>query len=657
MDEPRRFFDRVSMGASERHSRRRALRILGLGAGAAVAAACAPQGGGGHHVTTTSIPPAGCTTAADCAGTATDCATPTCVSGVCGVGYAPFGTQIATGQVVGDCHSLVCNGSGSVVTVVDPTDVPNDGNECTANVCTAGAPSNPPLPVNSVCSAGVCDPFGQCVQCNSGSQCGVDTECRSHTCDAGPAESATSPPAPHARPASVTASASARGLTSTVQVLLLTVRVGVAVTFAVAGVLKLLDREDTGESLRQFGVPRSLVAAATVVLPAVELVVAVLLVPAPTAVLGAVAAAVLLTVFSVAVLRLLRRGESVACRCFGRHSERPVGPRTLVRNGILLALSVWIAASGRPEPVPTVLRDAWASDAVRVTAGLVLVAAVVAEGFIIWQLLVSHGDALRRLRDLEAAPGAAVPVAVPVHIGLPLGEPAPSFEVTDLDGHRIPSTGLLATGVATLVLFTDPACEPCHEIRPGLESWRHELEGHLDLVLVSRGDLEANRADADPALASRTFVQHRDEVADAFRATGTPSAVVVDAEGRIGSGVAAGPPAIHALVQGVIDSMPLRGRRAPSIVLPDLDDRPASPLPGRPHVLVFWSPSCGYCSAVLDEVVAAAPAMDERGRRPVRRLDRLGGGEPSTGSPRHGRAGAAVRDRSALRRRVARPAR
>ena len=147
------------------------------------------------------------------------------------------------------------------------------------------------------------------------------------------------------------------------QALLLIVRVGVAVTFAFAGVLKLLDRDDTSESLRQFGVPDPLVAPATVALPVVELVVAVLLVPAPTAVLGAVAAAVLLATFSVAVLRLLRRGESVACRCFGRHSDRPVGPRTLVRNGILLALSVWIAASGRPEPVPTVFRDAWANDA------------------------------------------------------------------------------------------------------------------------------------------------------------------------------------------------------------------------------------------------------------------------------------------------------
>jgi thiol-disulfide isomerase/thioredoxin len=395
-----------------------------------------------------------------------------------------------------------------------------------------------------------------------------------------------------------------------VQVLLLIVRLAVAITFAVAAVLKLLDRDDTAESIRQFGAPEPLVSAATVALPVVELLVAALLVPAPTAVVGAVAAAVLLTAFSAAILRVLSRGEAVACRCFGRHSDRPVGPRTLVRNGVLLLLSIWIAVSGTPDPVPSVLRDAWSNDAVRVTLGVVLVAAVVAEGLVIWQLLVSHGDVLRRLRDMEVVgSGGATPIAVPVHLGLPLGKPAPTFELTGLDGHHVRSSGLLGAGVPTLVLFTDPACGPCHELRPDLETWQHAMEGQLDVLLVSRGDLEANRADASSALASRTFVQHRDEVADAFRATGTPSAVIVDGDGMIGSGVVAGATAIRSLVQEQIDAMPLHGRLAPSIELLDLDGRPASPPVGRPYVVVFWSPSCGFCTAILDDVVASGVAM------------------------------------------------
>jgi hypothetical protein len=190
MDEPRRFFDRVSMGASERHTRRRALRILGLGAGATVAAACAPAARGGRRPvpttsTTSTLATTPCTTNADCAGTPTDCAAPICSSGTCAVQYTPYGTQIATGQVVGDCHSLVCDGSGNVVLVVDDSDVSPDGNECTSDVCTNGSPSHPASPVGTVCSAGVCNGAGQCVQCIGSADCGPSTECAVHTCTAG----------------------------------------------------------------------------------------------------------------------------------------------------------------------------------------------------------------------------------------------------------------------------------------------------------------------------------------------------------------------------------------------------------------------------------------------------------------------------------------
>ena len=50
-------------------------------------------------------------------------------------------------------------------------------------------------------------------------------------------------------------------------------------------------------------------------------------------------AAVLTVAFSYAVVRTVRSGNRTACRCFGR-SSTPLGRRHLVRNGLLLAVSV-----------------------------------------------------------------------------------------------------------------------------------------------------------------------------------------------------------------------------------------------------------------------------------------------------------------------------
>jgi len=57
---------------------------------------------------------AGCSVAGDC-GSDTDCLTHTCAGGVCGVSFADFGFALpAASQIVGDCKSKVCDGSGGV---------------------------------------------------------------------------------------------------------------------------------------------------------------------------------------------------------------------------------------------------------------------------------------------------------------------------------------------------------------------------------------------------------------------------------------------------------------------------------------------------------------------------------------------------------------
>jgi hypothetical protein len=106
------------------------------------------------------------------------CEVPTCVSQTCGIQFVPNGDTSAPTQTAGDCHIEQCNGAGGQVSLVDDNDTPDDGNDCTTNVCTAGVPSNPLLPANTQCNGtGACNAAGVCkntlgVACATGGDCG-----------------------------------------------------------------------------------------------------------------------------------------------------------------------------------------------------------------------------------------------------------------------------------------------------------------------------------------------------------------------------------------------------------------------------------------------------------------------------------------------------
>lgn len=127
----------------------------------------------------------GCDTPADCPGDSTDCQTITCEDGICGAVAAQSGTP-TTQQTAGDCQKDVCDGQGGTTTANDNLDLPDDGNQCTANICTDGTPSNPPLPLGTECNQNggvICDGNGACVkQKLLGSACSASVECSSGFC-------------------------------------------------------------------------------------------------------------------------------------------------------------------------------------------------------------------------------------------------------------------------------------------------------------------------------------------------------------------------------------------------------------------------------------------------------------------------------------------
>lgn len=98
-------------------------------------------------------------------------------------------------------------------------------------------------------------------------------------------------------------------------------------------------------------VPARLVTAVSAAVALAELAVVVLLAVPRTARLGFAVSTVLLVAFTVGTAVLVRRGDPVACHCFGR-SDIAVGPVHVWRDGLLLLCAAVGATAPDPARLP-----------------------------------------------------------------------------------------------------------------------------------------------------------------------------------------------------------------------------------------------------------------------------------------------------------------
>ncbi|PAP77083.1 TlpA family protein disulfide reductase [Rubrivirga marina] len=396
--------------------------------------------------------------------------------------------------------------------------------------------------------------------------------------------------------------------------LLVLARLALAAVFLVAGLAKLADVAGSRRALRGFGVPALLAAPLGVALPLVEVVVAVLLLPASTAGAAATAALGLLLVFSVGIGAALLRGQAPDCHCFGQFHSRPAGPATLVRNLALAALAGGVAAAAlNGSAGPGAL--AWVARLpIATPTGVLALAGVGVAGGLTWGLLGllrQNGRLMLRVEALEARLGTSGgPAAV--------GASAPSFRLPALDGADVSLGDVLSGDRPALLVFSDPGCGPCRALLPEVGRWQREHAGRWTTVVVSRGSAEANAAEAARHGLDRVLRQRDREVAEAYDCHGTPGAVLVDAQGRVASPVLEGADAIRAWVTQaalgralseaaapVPAGLPV-GAPAPGVRLPMVDgpDVALADLRGAEAVLVFWNPRCGYCQRMLPDLRA-----------------------------------------------------
>jgi hypothetical protein len=116
----------------------------------------------------------------------------------------------------------------------------------------------------------------------------------------------------------------------------------VGLTFAVASVGKLSDSAAAVSAVERFQLlPASVARVFGLMLPWIELLLAVSLIIGAASRTAASFAIGLLVVFSIAQMIILLQGRRVECGCFGSASFEPVQWRDVARNIFLLLCCVW----------------------------------------------------------------------------------------------------------------------------------------------------------------------------------------------------------------------------------------------------------------------------------------------------------------------------
>lgn len=126
-----------------------------------------------------------------------------------------------------------------------------------------------------------------------------------------------------------------------------------------------------------------------------------------------------------------------------------------------------------------------------------------------------------------------------------IGEPLPEFLLNDIHGNEVSAADL--KGRRTLAVFWSLTCPHCTAMMNDLRTWNDESRSDRDpgLIVFSEGTPEDHKG---VALKAPVVLDAGYKTAEKFGMYGTPSAVVVDENGRIASETAVGSSNIWALI-------------------------------------------------------------------------------------------------------------
>lgn len=271
-----------------------------------------------------------------------------------------------------------------------------------------------------------------------------------------------------------------------------------------------------------------------------------------------------------------------------------------------------------------------------------LVVSLVALGFIViglavllYQLVKQQGRLLMRLDQVErhlglfseeAVERGTVALQAREPSGLPVGTALPDFELPDLDGRTVSLKDL--RGKRVLLINWNARCGFCGLIASDLAQAEAHLErASVQMLFVSHGMADAERKLAkEHGLKSPILLAKASAGPEAFENLGTPSAYLLDEEGKVTKPLAIGAEQVPGLLAEILPEktrkMRLPGERplsesriernglkpgtlAPNFTLPEVRGGMISldQYRGRKVLLVFNDPHCGPCDQLAPDLV------------------------------------------------------
>jgi thiol-disulfide isomerase/thioredoxin len=320
--------------------------------------------------------------------------------------------------------------------------------------------------------------------------------------------------------------------------ILIFLRFALSVVFGVAGIAKLLDSRGARDAVTNFGVPAQFSKTVALLLPVAELAIAVGLLLPRFERLTALSGLLLLVVFSVVIGLNLLRGRSPECHCFGQLYSKPLGWPTLVRNALFAICAGFVflelprAGNTKTSTGLTPL-DLLAYLVIVLTAATLLI------------LLMNRRKRRSAYDHQKTDPQ-----------GLPVGSAAPLFDLASYEGGRGSLKQLLAQARPLLLIFTNPHCGPCVSIFQEVGKWQRDYSNQITIVLITQGSIKENFVNVSRNSLANVLLQEQEEVGKAYKATMTPTAVIVNQEGEIASTVVAGATEIRRLLNDWLHSTP-----------------------------------------------------------------------------------------------------